>query len=368
MFKVRTGELMEIVLYVQDMNRMVSFYQDTLGLAIKEPEGIKDFRDFYEVVFNTGACSLRLHAGGRRQAGEEAPKIVFWVENVHTVRHILLEKGVELGEVRSPALELLICDGRDPEGNVFSLEGRMGEADRSLMVLEIPNTPPTYVSIYSKRGRSITLLRDNKLVIAAELALIIALICLLPVLKFVPLFAPFLVIMALLWLRGNTWSKLGMASPASWPRTVLLGLSFGIFFWLLHSFAIAPIVEGFVHTRPHLHAFSDVHRHPLYLLATLIISWTSAGFGEEMIFRGYLLNRFSDLFGNNFGCWTLALLAQSVVFGAAHAYQGPTGLIEIGIYGLLLGLLYLATKRNLWVCTVAHGVNATIAFTLTFLF
>jgi membrane protease YdiL (CAAX protease family) len=127
-------------------------------------------------------------------------------------------------------------------------------------------------------------------------------------------------------------------------------------------------VEGFVHTRPHLHAFSDVHRHPLYLLATLIISWTSAGFGEEMIFRGYLLNRFSDLFGNNFVCWTLALLAQSVVFGAAHGYQSPVGLIEIGIYGLLLGLLYLATKRNLWVCAVAHGVNNTIAFTLTFLF
>ena len=294
MFKVRTGELMEIVLYVQDMNRMVSFYQDTLGLAIKEPEGIKDFRDFYEVVFNTGACSLRLHAGGRRQAGEEAPKIVFWVENVHTVRHILLEKGVELGEVRSPALELLICDGRDPEGNVFSLEGRMGEADRSLMVLEIPNTPPTYVSIYSKRGRSITLLRDNKLVIAAELALIIALICLLPVLKFVPLFAPFLLIMALLWLRGNTWSKLGMASPVSWRRTGLLGLSFGIFFWLLQLFVIVPAVEGFVHASPNLRTFSDVQGHALYLLATLITSWT-AGFGEEMIFRGYLLNRFSDL-------------------------------------------------------------------------
>ena len=37
-------------------------------------------------------------------------------------------------------------------------------------------------------------------------------------------------------------------------------------------------------------------------------------------------------------------------------------------FGLLLGLLYLATKRNLWVCAVAHGVNDTIAFALTFLF
>src|SRR5205823_3639146 len=215
MFKIRTGELMEIVLYVQDMNLMVSFYRDILGLNVKEPEAVKDFRDFYWVVFNTGPCSLVLHAGGKRQPGEDAPKIVFRVENIHVVRDTLLEKGVQLGETQSPAPDVLACDGRDPEGNAFSLESHTNEAIKSMMTLDMPNAPPTYVSVYSKRGRSITLLRDNKLVIAAELALIVALICLLPVLKFVPLFAPFLLIMTLLWLRGNTWNKLGMARPVS---------------------------------------------------------------------------------------------------------------------------------------------------------
>jgi membrane protease YdiL (CAAX protease family) len=359
---------MEVVLYVQDMNLMVSFYRDTLGLNVKEPEAVKDFRDFYWVVLSTGPCSLVLHAGGKRQTGEDAPKIVFRVENIHVARTLLIEKGVQLGEIHSPAPDVLACDGRDPEGNAFSLESPTNEATRSMMTLEMPNAPPTYVSIYSKRGRSITLLRDNKLVIGAELVLIVALICLLPLLKFVPLFSPFLLIMALLWLRGNTWSKLGMAGPVSWRRTILLGLSFGIFFWLLQLFVIAPVVESFVHTHPNLHAFSDVHGHFLYLLATLITSWTSAGFGEEMIFRGYLFNRFADLFGHNFTGWTLALFAQAAVFGVAHAYQGLAGMIEVGLYGLLLGLLYLATKHNLWTCAIAHGVNDSIAFVLTFLY
>jgi membrane protease YdiL (CAAX protease family)/catechol 2,3-dioxygenase-like lactoylglutathione lyase family enzyme len=368
MFKVRAGELMEVVLYVQDMNLMVSFYRDTLGLNVKEPEAVKDFRDFYWVMFSTGPCSLVLHAGGKRQLGEDTPKIVFRVENIHLVRDTLLEKSVQLGEIQSHTPDVLACDGHDPEGNAFSLESRTNEAVKSMMTLDMPNAPPTYVSAYSKRGRSITLLRDNKLVIAAELALIVALICLLPVLKFVPLFAPFLLIMTLLWLRGNTWSKLGMARPVSWQRTVLLGLSFGIFFWLLQLFVIVPAMKSFVHASPNLRTISDVHGHFLYLLAALITSWTSAGFGEEMIFRGYLLNRFSDLFGNNFVGWTLALFAQAVVFGAAHTYQGPAGVIEVGIYGLLLGLLYLATKRNLWVCAAAHGINDTITLVLTFLF
>jgi membrane protease YdiL (CAAX protease family) len=172
--------------------------------------------------------------------------------------------------------------------------------------------------------------------------------------------------MAMLWLRGNTWSGLGMARP-TWRRTITLGLCFGIFFLLLRPFVIVPIVESLAHVRPTPHVFADVHGHPLYLLATLITSWTSAGFGEEMIFRGYLLHRFADLFGDNFLGWTLALFAQAVAFGLLHAHQGLGGIIEVAIYGLLLGLLYFATRRNLWICVVAHGIDDTIASILTFL-
>jgi membrane protease YdiL (CAAX protease family) len=349
------------------MNLMVSFYRDILELDVKEPEGVKDFRDFYWVVFNTGSCSLVLHAGSKQRFGEDAPRIVFRVTDIHTARSTLIERGVELGEVRSPARDVLVCDGKDPEGNAFSLESQTNEATRTMMTVEMPNAPPTYVSVHSKRGLSIILLRDNKFFILAELVLIVALICLLPVLKFVSLLALFLLIMALLWLRGNTWSKLGMARPLNWRRTILLGLSFGVFFWLLRSLMIVPIVESFVHANPNLRVFSDIRGHLLYLLAALITSWTSVGVGEEMIFRGYLLNRFADLFGDNLGGWILALFAQAATFGVVHASQGPAGMIEVGIYGLLLGLLYMATRRNLWVCAIAHSLNDTIAFIVAFL-
>jgi predicted enzyme related to lactoylglutathione lyase len=118
------GNLMEVILYVQDMSAQVAFYRDTLGLKVKEPQGITDFRDLYWVELETGECTLVLHGGGQRRLGQDAPKIVFRVADIQVARGELLRRGVQIGEVRSPAPGVLVCDGRDPEGNAFSIEAR----------------------------------------------------------------------------------------------------------------------------------------------------------------------------------------------------------------------------------------------------
>ena len=121
---VAVGELMEVILYVQDMGRQVSFYRDLLGLQVKEPQGIQDLGDQYWVELETGACTLALHGGGQRRFGQDAPKIVFRVADVPRVRRELLQQGVPMGEMRTPAPGVQVCDGLDPEGNRFSIESR----------------------------------------------------------------------------------------------------------------------------------------------------------------------------------------------------------------------------------------------------
>ncbi len=121
---VAVGELMEVILYVQDMGRQVSFYRDLLGLKVKEPQGVQDLGGQYWVELDTGACTLALHAGGQRRQGPDAPKIVFRVADVPRARTELLQQGVPMGDVRSPALGVQVCDGLDPEGNKFSVESR----------------------------------------------------------------------------------------------------------------------------------------------------------------------------------------------------------------------------------------------------
>lgn len=119
---MKTHGLIEVILYACDMAAQVAFYRDVLGLQVEYPAELIDYSHEYWVVFSTGSCKLVLHGGGEGKLGENSPKIVFGVEDIEVVRAELTTKGVTLGEVRSPALGILVVDGHDPEGNPFSLE------------------------------------------------------------------------------------------------------------------------------------------------------------------------------------------------------------------------------------------------------
>jgi membrane protease YdiL (CAAX protease family) len=98
----------------------------------------------------------------------------------------------------------------------------------------------------------------------------------------------------------------------------------------------------------------------------IVLSWTLAAYGEELFWRGYLMNRVADVFGRSRAAWIGSLAVISIAFGLAHGYQGLTGWIEEGLAGLALGVMYLRTGRNLAVPIVAHGVCDTVDMVLIF--
>lgn len=116
------GPLIEVILYVEDMAKQVRFYRDLLGLPVRFPPGKADLSAEGWVTFGEGDCVLALHAGGKRRLGQDTPKVVFQVEDIHTARADLSDRGVALGEVRNPAPGVWVCDGTDPEGHPFSIE------------------------------------------------------------------------------------------------------------------------------------------------------------------------------------------------------------------------------------------------------
>ena len=115
-------DIMEIILYVEDMNAQVEFYTKKLGFKVTYPQGIDEYVDQMWVTLDTGACTLALHGGGKRRFGQDAPKFVFRVDDILAVREELLRLGVVLGEVRSAAPGVWVCDGEDAEGNKLSIE------------------------------------------------------------------------------------------------------------------------------------------------------------------------------------------------------------------------------------------------------
>lgn len=77
----------------------------------------------------------------------------------------------------------------------------------------------------------------------------------------------------------------------------------------------------------------------------------TAGFCEEIAFRGYLMTRLRIL--GKTKSWLMPVVVSSLTFGILHAYQSLPGVIILTVYGAMFALLYIRT-RSLWPCIIAH--------------
>ena len=102
-------------------------------------------------------------------------------------------------------------------------------------------------------------------------------------------------------------------------------------------------------------------------LVWLTIVWTFAAFGEEFVYRGYVLNRMAEAAGGGPRTWPLAVVATAILFGIGHYYQGLTGIIDTAISALVFGGLYIWSDRNLWLPILTHGLTDTIAIMAIYL-
>jgi uncharacterized protein len=211
-------------------------------------------------------------------------------------------------------------------------------------------------------------LQESPWVITAELTLIAAV--------FVAdayhliLFSKTHYLLALGWLsmrlRGQRWRDIGLRFPLNWRRLLLIGIAAGIVMELLELFATQPLLVALTGKYPDLSDFHDLIGNVRLLLLLVAGSWIIAGVGEEVVWRGYILNRVADLLGRRRLGWTMSIGIVSTVFGLAHSYQNWTGIIENSIDGALLALLYIACCRNLIAPIVAHGVSDTLDFLIIF--
>jgi len=96
------------------------------------------------------------------------------------------------------------------------------------------------------------------------------------------------------------------------------------------------------------------------LLLTLFGVFIVSSFGEEVIYRAFLINRISELGLNNKIGKIIAVIISAVVFGLAHYSWGPMGIVQTSFMGLALGLCYLKLKKRIWILILAHVYMDTI--------
>lgn len=172
---------------------------------------------------------------------------------------------------------------------------------------------------------------------------------------------PLTLLPALTWLlhrRGERWRGLGLSPPRS-RRGFLLGV--------LGTTGAALLLNALLRGLPGLWGaswdpspFAALAGDRSALLVLGVYTVFLVGLTEELAFRGFLMSRLARLFGGGEMGWVAAVAATAVLFGALHAAQGPLGVLNGLVLGLLLGMVFLRCGRNLWVVILAHSLYDTV--------
>jgi membrane protease YdiL (CAAX protease family) len=155
------------------------------------------------------------------------------------------------------------------------------------------------------------------------------------------------------WLvQRRSFAGLGLVPHVSWGfGGVMLGVVVMGGALLAQRRAIAARADVRARLRQrlvHVAAILPGRREEWPGFASLAIT---AGVCEEFLFRGFVtwwLLHFVPVF------W-LAVVAQGALFGLAHAYQGPRGVLTTGVVGLFLGGIAWATG-SLWAPMILHAL------------
>jgi membrane protease YdiL (CAAX protease family) len=136
-------------------------------------------------------------------------------------------------------------------------------------------------------------------------------------------------------------------------KDVARDVAIGLVFWILWREAGA-LVKLALGQNSAKSIASLLPEGPIELLLWLALS-ISAGICEEVVYRGYLQQQFSRLTRSP----AAGLLAQAILFGISHGYQGWKPVVTITGYGALYGLL-AHWRRNLRSCMIAHAWSDAI--------
>lgn len=179
---------------------------------------------------------------------------------------------------------------------------------------------------------------------------------------------PIAVIMIFILFR---WKKvpvkyLGLFKPTGWVKTILIGFVAAVFIQVMDIFILSPIAEWFGIVQEDPAFYATIEGNKGQLLIYLVVSWTTAGFGEELIYRSFFLGQFVILFQNTTSKWILSLVISSIIFGLLHYNNGVDAILSTAITGFILGLVYLKTGRNIWAAYIAHAATNTIGFLIIY--
>ncbi|WP_337965523.1 hypothetical protein [uncultured Flavobacterium sp.] len=121
------AKLDTIILYVKNIQLLKNFYVENFNLKVLEEDEIW-------ILLNAGNVNIGFHKIGKKYMEQIEPnhqfdnntKIVFEIDDdLELIRKEFIEKNIPMRELKTfDDYNFWLCDGIDPEGNIFQLKKR----------------------------------------------------------------------------------------------------------------------------------------------------------------------------------------------------------------------------------------------------
>ena len=134
-------------------------------------------------------------------------------------------------------------------------------------------------------------------------------------------------------LRGQTWKHLGLSFDFPGWRGLIGNLlrAAGVLVFALAAFILAsiPMVNlGYSPPKADLTSYDWLRGDFTMLVFALAAVYIVSSFGEEVIYRGFLITRLAELGDNSKSAIRAAAVSSAVVFGLIHFTWGVMGIVQ----------------------------------------
>lgn len=163
---------------------------------------------------------------------------------------------------------------------------------------------------------------------------------------------------AAIWLtvrHGGTLRDLGFRRPKRWITAPIWAIGILVVFIVAQGMVPAVLGQFFDVPQPDMSRYDVIRGNLAAAVFFAIALPLVAAIPEEIVYRGFLIERFTVVFGGDRRAAWLAAFAQAFIFGLVHFQWGPGGILATTIMGLVWGVAFLLSGRNLWIVIIAHS-------------
>lgn len=165
-----------------------------------------------------------------------------------------------------------------------------------------------------------------------------------------PLLGAVLVVTWLLLTR-KPFAEIGLQAPDSWPRVIIWGIVAGLVLKLAVQAVVMPYLGGPMFNSSYQYVQGDLPAAVRESFLTIALT----SFAQEIVYRGFLLNRAQAFYGSGVFMKMLMVLGTAAIFGVLHMQEGPTGIAQAALLGGLFTAIYFLNGQRLWLLVFMHA-------------